>query len=873
MEIFKIFGIFAIDNASANHAIDETMDKAEESQSRIGSAFEKIGSAAVAVGKTIAAGLAVGMAAIVGLAKQVIGKYADYEQLVGGVETLFGSEYETVEEYAKAMGMSIEKASESFTQYQERQSTVLKNAAIAYETAGMSANEYMETVTGFAASLNASLGENAAQSAAYADLAIRNMSDNANKMGTSMESIKNAYSGFSKQNFTMLDNLKLGYGGTKEEMERLLEDAEKLENLPIGSYDVNNYADIIKAIDTIQEHLGINGTTAKEAASTISGSLSMLKASWTNLLTGMADETQDFGALVGTVVDNVGIFAGNLIPRIRVVFDQVPVLVKSLVPEIPGLLESLLPGLVEGAVALINGLVEAMPQIIQALSACTPALIEGFIQISKAIVKAMPQIIKALKDAIPGLFRSIVQAMFKEQPQVMEFVENLWTKLKETAQYAADKFKPVFEDIREALKKVKEALDPLIDAFMDYVLEGGLAEDITDLITIAVDLLADAYWVVSGAVSGMVEGIKDTVEWGKKHKDALELVAIAIGTVTTAIISYNAAKITKKAIDVADTIQLYALEAADLAHAAATTVATTATTAFGAAMAFLTSPITAVIVAIGALIAAIVMVIKHWDDIKEAASLAWEKIKEIFSHAWDWFKEHVSYPIGEAFSNLWDGLKKGASEAWEAVKEVFGKVAEWFEGVFTKAWEAVKGVFEKGGKIFDGIKEGIADTFKTIVNGLISGINKVVAVPFNAINDTLNSIRNVGVAGVHPFKGLWDKNPIYVPEIPQLYEGTVLEKGQVGLLEGKGAEAVIPLHNNRKWISKVARDMSEEFAGTGVSGETAEMIVQKLDDLIILVQRVLGMNITLDTGVLVGELAPAMDTELGILSEYKGRGN
>ena len=232
-----------------------------------------------------------------------------------------------------------------------------------------------------------------------------------------------------------------------------------------------------------------------------------------------------------------------------------------------------------------------------------------------------------------------------------------------------------------------------------------------------------------------------------------------------------------------------------------------------------------------------------------------------------------------AFKSAWEGIKEawqGVSgffeDIWEGIKSVFGNVAEWFEEIFTKAWEGVKNVFSKGGKIFDGIKEGIAETFTTIVNKLIEGINTVVAVPFNAINDTLNSIRNVGIGSVHPFKGLWGKNPISVPEIPQLYEGTVLEKGQVGLLEGKGAEAVIPLHNNRKWIAKVAEDMTEAFGGLG-SAEAAESILRKLDMLISLVQKLLSMNIMLDTGVLVGELAPAMDTELGILSEYKGRGN
>ena len=249
MELFKLFGTIAVKNDEANKGIDETVDKAEKAHPKMSEAFGKIGSAALTVGKTVAkaaaAGLAAGSAALAALGKSAISSYADYEQLVGGVDTLFGESSKTVQQYAKN----------------------------AYQTAGLSANEYMDTVTSFSASLLQSLDGDTARAAQVADRAITDMSDNANKMGTDISMIQNAYQGFAKQNFTMLDNLKLGYGGTKEEMERLISDANKLKeaNGETADLTIESYADIVEAIGLVQDEMGITGTTAKEASTTIQG--------------------------------------------------------------------------------------------------------------------------------------------------------------------------------------------------------------------------------------------------------------------------------------------------------------------------------------------------------------------------------------------------------------------------------------------------------------------------------------------------------------------------------------------------------------------------------------------------------------------------
>ena len=205
-----------------------------------------------------------------------------------------------------------------------------------------------------------------------------------------------------------------------------------------------------------------------------------------------------------------------------------------------------------------------------------------------------------------------------------------------------------------------------------------------------------------------------------------------------------------------------------------------------------------------------------WKGISGAAKTAWNAVTSVFEVAASWFNNTLIKPVTGLFNGLWNTFKTGATNAWEGVKKVFGSVATFFENIFTKAWTAVKNVFSTGGKIFDGIKEGIVDTFTIIVNGLIKGINKIVEVPFKAINGMLNKIRNVGIKGLKPFKKLWDKDPISIPQIPLLERGGILEKGQTGYLEGNGAEAVVPLENNKKWISKTAKDLKQSLKNEGL---------------------------------------------------------
>ena len=345
-------------------------------------------------------GVAIGaaVAGVSALTKSSLDAYADFEQLTGGVETLFKTSADKVMQYADE----------------------------AYKSAGLSANEYMETVTSFSASLLQGLGGDTDLAADVANQAIIDMSDNANKMGSDMASIQNAYQGFAKQNFTMLDNLKLGYGGTKEEMQRLLDDAEKLQKEKFGvdvEYDMNNFADVIQAIHTVQEEMDIAGTTSKEAATTIQGSLGMMKGAWQNLVTGLGDENADLDGLIDNFIQSVITVGENIMPEVERILVGIGEMVTTMLPEvinmIPDLINSVLPGIIESASGLVTTLCTAIVDN-------APTLIDSALQLiltlTDALLQNLPMLIECGLQAIVQLALGIAQALPTLIPTIVEVV-------------------------------------------------------------------------------------------------------------------------------------------------------------------------------------------------------------------------------------------------------------------------------------------------------------------------------------------------------------------------------------------------------------------------------------------------------------------
>lgn len=399
LELFKLFGSIGLKGVEeTKKGIKDTTNTAKEESSKIEKAVNKTGEIASKVGKAAIIGATAAATAIGTITKFVIQHYAEYEQLAGGVETLFGAQGMSLKKYAQSIGQTVEQARGKYDQLIQAQTEVMNNAKVAYKTAGMSANDYMNTITSFAAALKQSTA-NETEAAKVANQTVIDMADNANKMGTNMEDIQNAYQGFSKQNYTMLDNLKLGYGGTKSEMERLLQEAEKLTGI---HYDINNLSDVYNAIHEIQKNLGITGTTAKEAMKTIDGAMKMTKASWDNLLTGLADPKQAVGPLISEFAKSLGILAKNVTPKIKEVFDALPNALIQITPQLMNMIIDLAPSLILAAINLVAGLIGALPGIISPIFSQLSSLIgSGMIdKIGQSISSNMPTLISKGLDML-----------------------------------------------------------------------------------------------------------------------------------------------------------------------------------------------------------------------------------------------------------------------------------------------------------------------------------------------------------------------------------------------------------------------------------------------------------------------------------------
>lgn len=401
MNLFELFVKIGVDDQASSNISKITQGLGNGLKTAA-----KIGTAAVGAAAT----------GIVALTKSAVENYAEYEQLVGGVETLFGTSADKVQEYASN----------------------------AYKTAGLSANEYMETVTSFSASLLQSLGGDTESAAEYADRAVTDMSDNANKMGTSMEMIQNAYQGFAKQNYTMLDNLKLGYGGTKTEMERLVADAAALTDVQaeLGvTVDANSlsFGNIVNAISVMQTKMGIAGTTTEEASRTISGSINAMKGAWSNLITGIADENANLEELVNNFVETLvgdengeGGVINNILPRVEIAMEGAGKLVEALIPviidNVPTIINEWLPKILNSGISIIRSILDGMVQnqgdIVSGVVTTINTLVNGIVdnlpeilvtgvmligQIASGLIQGLPDLIYKIPEIITDIVNAFAE--------------------------------------------------------------------------------------------------------------------------------------------------------------------------------------------------------------------------------------------------------------------------------------------------------------------------------------------------------------------------------------------------------------------------------------------------------------------------------
>ena len=464
--------------------------------------LENARSNAVSIGKAMAGGLKVGIAALgaattaVGvLVKQSVDAYAEYQQLEGGVKKLYGNMGLSLEDYAKSVGKSVDEVKVEWKNLEKAQDLVLENARNAYKTSGMSMNQYMETATSFSAALINSLGGDTIKAAEQTEVAMRAISDNFNTFGGDIGSIQYAFQGFAKQNYTMLDNLKLGYGGTKTEMERLIDDAnEYAKSIGLASdLSIDSFSDVVTAIDLIQQKQKIAGTTSREASSTISGSMGSMKAAWENLLTGMSDPNADIGKLIDNMVETATVSIGNMVPTIERALGGVATLIQNIAPviseELPSLISQILPSLISAGATLIAGIVASLPEIISSLIEAIPSI---FQEVVSSISENIPSLIEEMQTIGSELFNGFLNGLNNELPNIASFAQEVIPSLVDYIINGADAITAGAAEIINSLANgLSKALPKLIPVAMNAIMEfsGGLRKNIGSIVDAGLNLI------------------------------------------------------------------------------------------------------------------------------------------------------------------------------------------------------------------------------------------------------------------------------------------------------------------------------------------------------------------------------------------------
>lgn len=465
-----------------------------------GTFSSKMGAALGGVAKVAAGTMAATGAAVGAMAKQSVDAYGDFEQLEGGIETLFGS----------------------------AAPKVMKNAEEAFKTAGQSMNGYMETSIQSAAALINSLEGDTTKAADLMDVSIVDMADNVNKMGTSMEGVQNAYRGFSRGNFTMLDNLALGFAGTKEGMQQLLEKAKELSGV---EYNIDSYADIVQAIHTVQEDMGIAGTTAKEGTETIQGSLTQLSTAWQNLVAGLANPEADMGKLIDNVVSSAETAVTNLLPAIENALGGIASLIEKIAPiigeKLPSLISTILPSLLNAASDLISGIASALPGLISSLLAQAPDVIASLMQAGFDLVLELlngmtePGAMEALMNGIIEIVETIADWVCEYADVLIDGAVTLITTLAEALTNPDTQVKlmdaalrmiiAIAEGLLKALPKLLESIPVIITNLAQALTQGipKLGEAAAELMGALVNAVLSINWLELGAaiVKGIINGI------------------------------------------------------------------------------------------------------------------------------------------------------------------------------------------------------------------------------------------------------------------------------------------------------------------------------------------------------------------------------
>ena len=523
------------------------------------------------------------------------------------------------------------------TLFKDSASTVIANAEQAYKTAGMSANQYMETVTGFSASLLQSLGGDTAAAASAADVALRDMADNANKMGTSMEAIQNAYQGFAKQNYTMLDNLKLGYGGTKTEMERLLADAQAISGI---EYDISSYADVVEAIHVIQESMGVAGATAAEAEHTIEGSMNSMKAAIDNLIVGFGNADADIEQLCANVVDAFQDVLTNITPIIENIISALPTALNALLETVVELLPTLLETIVDLFSQVLNTLLtllpELIPVVIEAVLTIVNTLIENLPLLVEAAIQIVMSLVQGIATALPTLIPTAVQA-------VITIVQSLIDSLPMILDAALQLITGLADGLLAAIPVLIAALPEIILSIINFILDAipqiietgiqlltSLVAALPEIITAIVEAIPQ---IISGIIEAVLSAIPQIIQAGI---DLLISLLKALPQIITTIVNAIPDIITGIVNAVINNIPLIVQAGIDLL----TSLIKNLPTIIVEIVKAVPQIITGIVNALGKGVSQLADVGKNlvkglWEGIQSLASWLWNKVSGWISSIWD----------------------------------------------------------------------------------------------------------------------------------------------------------------------------------------------------------------------------------------------
>lgn len=790
MNVFDLYAKIRLEKDELEKGLAES----EKDVSKFGETVKK---GFITIAKVGAAAFTAAGAAVTKFAKDGVEAYAEYEQLVGGVETLFKTSADIVQNYASN----------------------------AFKTAGLSANEYMETVTSFSASLLQSLGGDTEKAADVANTAIVDMSDNANKMGTAMESIQNAYQGFAKQNYTMLDNLKLGYGGTKTEMERLISDANAVKeaNGEMADLSIESFADVVEAIHIVQTEMGVTGTTAKEASTTIEGSLNSAKAAWQNMVAGFANENANMEQLVNQFVESAGTAAENILPRVTQALQGIGQVIEQLAPiiaeEVPKLIESVLPSILSAGASVLSALVKGITNALPELSKSVLSLVKSLIS---SLSENFPSIMEQGAEVLGALISGIVEALPMIGEMLITLVESFAEYLSEHGdeifEQGAVLLKTLIEGISESLPNMVESIVGILTTIIQIltdnlptILEQGtsiLMSLINGIVAAIPTLTAALPQIINAIVNFLISAIPQIISTGITLISALVQALPTIIQNITAVIP----DIIKALVNaIIDGIPQIVQGGIDLITSLIDDLPTIINTIVGVIPGLVGDLADALIDEIPQIIdAGVDLLVSLVKDLPKIIFEIVKKVPEIVDGIVDKFGD-LLYKMKDVGKRLIEGM-------WEGIKSL----KDWL-------WDKVKSFCES---IWNGIKDffGISSPSKEmkwigsmLIEGLAGGIDSEKRAAIDAVDEIGNAVMDEFDKAITP------------PEIGISASG----------------------------------DMSLGTYNVQTSGGSD--IGSKLDSIIYALSNLTNMNIVLNSGVLVGELASDIDRELGIINAQRER--